>query len=143
SSTAGLLLQLFQPVEQLRQTREQDLRFAPMLIVHGRRHPAHQLARLDTLGHTGAGGDDRAVADRDVLVGSDLAGHHSIGAPRGPARNPRERGHDRVFADLDVVADLDQVVELRAPPDARAAEPRAVDAAVGPDLYIVLDHHAA
>src|SRR5262249_30968842 len=106
-------------------------------------HSAHELARLDALGDAGAGGDCRAVADGNVLVGSDLARDDAIAAHRTSARKPGERRHDGVFADLDVVADLNQVVELRAAPDARAAEARAVDAAVRADLRVVFDHDAA
>src|SRR5215510_2640855 len=142
-AAANLILQLFQPPEQFRQPRIQDLRFAPLLIIHGGHHSAHELARLDALGDAGAGGDGRAVADGDVLVGSDLARDDAIASYRGSARKAGERRHDGVLADLYVVADLDQVVELRAAPDARAAEARAVDTAVSADLDVVLDHDAA
>src|SRR5262245_24274779 len=141
--TAYLPFQLLQPLEQFRQPRIQDLRFTPLLIIHGGHHSAHELAPLDALGDAGAGCDGRAVADGDVLVGSDLARDDTIASHRGSARKAGERRHDSVLADLDVVADLDQVVKLRAAPDACAAEARAVDAAVGADLDVVLDHDAA
>src|SRR5262245_45156418 len=142
-AAANLILQLFQPPEQFRQPRVQDLGFAPLLIIHGGHHSTHELTRLDALGDAGAGGNGCAVADGDVLIGSDLACDDAIAAHRGPARKAGERRHDGVFADLDVVADLDQVVELRSAPDARTAEARAVDAAVRADLDFVFDHDAA
>ena len=46
-------------------------------------------------------------------------------------------------ADIDVVRDLHQVVDLGTAADARAAEAGAVDGRVGPDLHIVLDDHDA
>src|SRR5262245_19761637 len=128
------LLQLLQPFEQLRQPRIQDLRFAPLLIIHGGHHSAHQLAGIDALRHAGAGGDDRAVAYGDVLVGSDLSGDDTISSDRGSTRKPCERRHDRILADFYIVADLNQVVELRAAADARDAKARAVDRAVRADL---------
>lgn len=48
-------------------------------------------------------------------------------------------GHGRVLADVHVVADLDQVVELHAIFDDRVFEGTAIDAGIGPDLDIVAD----
>src|SRR5690606_23623714 len=51
-------------------------------------------------------------------------------------------GNDQaVFADLHVVRDLHQIVDLAPLPDHRAAEARAVDRRVRADLHIVLDFH--
>src|SRR5262249_18763820 len=72
-----------------------------------------------------------------------LARDDAIAAYRGSAGKPGEGGHDGVFADLDIVADLDQVVEFCPATNSRAAESRAVNAAVRADLDIVFDHHAA
>ena len=41
------------------------------------------------------------------------------------------------------MSDLNQVVELDAPADHRRIGLGAVDAGVGPDLYVVFDHHVA
>src|SRR5207244_4110411 len=56
------------------------------------------------------------------------------------AGDPDLRDEQRVLADDDVVADVDEVVELRAAADAGLAERAAVDGAVGAYLDVVLDH---
>src|SRR5215467_6652197 len=48
-----------------------------------------------------------------------------------------------MLADLDVVADLHQVVDLRASADDGSAQHRAVDRGVGADVHVVLDHDDA
>ena len=48
-----------------------------------------------------------------------------------------------MFADLHVVADLHQVVELDPPADDGRIRLGAVDAGVGPDLHVVFDDHVA
>src|SRR5262249_39920711 len=123
--------------------RVEDLRFAPLLIIHGRHHTANEFARPDAFGDAGAGGDDRAFADGDVLVSSDLAGDDAIAFHSGSARKPCKSRHDGVFTYLDVMADLYQVVELRPATDAREAEARAVYAAIRAYLDVVFDHDAA
>ena len=50
------------------------------------------------------------------------------------------RGYNYVLADLDVVADVHQVVDLCAAADSGFVERAAVDGGVGSDLYIVFDY---
>ena len=49
----------------------------------------------------------------------------------------------RVLADLDVVGDLHEVVDLGAAAHDGAAERRAVDGDVGAELHVVLEHDGA
>src|SRR5438309_446835 len=68
-----------------------------------------------------------------------------IVASADPGR-PRDShlGHDdRVLTDLDVVADLHQVVDLGPAADDRLPERGAVDRRVRPDFDVVLDQHRA
>ncbi len=46
-----------------------------------------------------------------------------------------------VVANLNVVSDLHQVVDLRARPDSGFAEGSAINAHIGPQFHIVLEHH--
>ena len=51
--------------------------------------------------------------------------------------------NDRVFADLDVVRDLDEIIELDAAADDRRLEGSPVDAGICADLHVVFDDHLA
>ena len=91
----------------------------------------------------------RRLIERGAILESvfpetaDLSGEEAVAPhPRGAGDAGLGRGYG-VFADLDVVSDLNQVVELDAPADHRRIGLGAVDAGVGPDLYVVFDHHVA
>src|SRR4030095_2479664 len=101
------------------------------------------LCRSNAFGRAGARHNDRAVADADVLIGSDLPGDDAALADLGAAGKACERSHNGLFADLNVVAELDQVVELRAAPDARFAEARAVYATICAEFHLVFDDDAS
>jgi hypothetical protein len=78
------------------------------------RDPRHDRPRRDIRVGPQLRGHDRAVTDRLVARGSDLAAGHQ---PRSDLRAPREPGlrcNHRVRADLAAVPHLDEVVELRA-----------------------------
>src|SRR5260370_8391395 len=51
----------------------------------------------------------------------------------------RLRRNDHVFADQAVVADVDEVIDLRSPANARDFERAAVNGRVGADFHIVFD----
>src|SRR5207245_5682989 len=59
------------------------------------------------------------------------------------ARKTGLRGNHHVFSDLAVVADVDQVVDLGAAPDAGDFQGSAVDGRVGADLDVIGDFEAA
>ena len=87
--------------------------------------------------------DLHAVADGDVVGDAHLPREEAVAAD---LRSSRDAGLGRrhgVLADLHVMADLDQVVEFHAPADDGRVGLGAVDAGVGADLHVVLDHHVA
>src|SRR6267143_1718032 len=93
--------------------------------------------------HAALRGDQRPVADGHVVRDTHLARQHHAASEAGAARDAHLGYEDRVLPHLDVVPDLDEIVDLGAAADDRVAEGRAVDRAVGADLDVVLDHHAA
>src|SRR5690348_5852669 len=54
------------------------------------------------------------VIEACMFSNSDLASNHALRAECGAAGNPCLSGDDRVFADFNVVRDLNQIVELHA-----------------------------
>jgi len=71
-------------------------------------------------------------------------GHRSHGHSVADLRrtgDPAQRRHEAFFADLDVVGDLDQVVDLRPRADARDAGRGPVHRGVGLQFHIVPDLH--
>src|SRR2546422_2248028 len=131
-----------QPADDLRQLALEDE--DPLGLQQGTRRRAEQLlARRDVLREAGLRGDHGTVTNRDVVGDAHLPGQHDAAAD--PAR-PRDShlGHDdRVLTDLDVVADLHQVVDLGPAADDRLPERGAVDRRVRPNFDVVLDQHRA
>src|SRR6185437_1591070 len=82
-------------------------------------------------------------ADGQMIADADLSAHHHIGTDGGGARDAHLAGDQAVMADLHVVGDVHEVVEHRAGADRRVADSAAVDGAIGAELDIVLDDHAA
>src|SRR5207245_1749219 len=72
-----------------------------------------------------------------------LAAHNDAGAQRNRARYARLAGHHAMGAELRVVADLDEVVDLAAAADAGGGKFGAVDTDAGADFHIVLDDDGA
>src|SRR5439155_890204 len=100
-------------------------------------------ARRELPGEARLRGDDSAVTDREMVGDAHLAGEHDT--PADPARpgDPHLGDDDRVLADLDVVTDLHEVVDLGPAADDRLPQGGTVDGRVGADLDVVLDHHGA
>ena len=78
-----------------------------------------------------------------MLSDSDLPAQNDVVLDHDAAREAGLRGDHYVFADLAVVADVDQVVNLRAPADARDFQSAPVDGGVGADLHMVFDFQAS
>ena len=79
----------------------------------------------------------------EVVGDAGLTSEQSAGAdPDRPGEATLGR-QDRAGADLDIVADLDQVIELGSAADDCGAEGRAVDCGQSADIDVVLDHDAA
>ena len=78
------------------------------------------------------------------MVGqADAAGHdHAISDPAAPG-NADAPGNHAVPADLVVVSDHDQIVDLRAAADGGGLDRAAVDAAVGSQFHVIAQDHRA
>src|SRR5262245_50611431 len=87
--------------------------------------------------------EHRAVADREMVREADLPSGDDAAAEPTRAGDADLRHDDRVLTDLDVVADLHEVVDLRAATDDGPAQHGAVDRGVGADVHVVLDHDDA
>src|SRR5262245_59012072 len=78
-----------------------------------------------------------------MLAYADLASDQAIRPDRGAAGNSGLSRDHCIFADLDVVGDLDEIIELHAPADDCRLEGSPIDAGICPDLNIVFDDHLA
>jgi len=103
------------------------------------RCPAHRRARRHVLEHGRTGDDACSRADRQVAGHSDLAGQPRPVPDPGTSRDSDLRHEHAIFADLNVVAHMYEVVELCARTDDRVAQRAAIDRAVRSDLDIVSD----
>src|SRR4051812_24384275 len=74
---------------------------------------------------------------------TNLPADYSVVFDHHTAADSRLRRNHNALADVAVVADVDHVVELRAAPDARATERRAIDAGVRAELNVVFDHNGS
>ena len=136
-----LALQLAQPPLQLRQLREHRDRLEPGAVLDRRESP-----RRPRPPRASPGCPLWAVATTPSPISMwPATPTWPASVTRRPIRvlpaTPTWPASTRVLADRDRVADLHQVVELGAAPDARLAERRAVDRGERADLDVVLDHH--
>src|SRR5688572_6274338 len=74
---------------------------------------------------------------------TDLAGEGHVLANFCTTGNANLRDDNGVFANDDVVADLDQVIDLRTFTDNRAAKRTTIDRHVRANLDIVMNDHVA
>ena len=93
--------------------------------------------------------DDQGPDPDECVVGKDdVVAVEAPGAEPAPRADPdapsqhRVGDHECVLADLDVVSDMDEVVDLRASADDRVAEGAPVDCSERLDLDVILDHNA-
>lgn len=75
-----------------------------------------------------------------MIANADLPTHDHVVFDGNAAGKAGLRGDHDVFADLDVVANVHQVVNLRAAADARLIQRTAIDGRVGADFDIVFDY---
>ncbi len=115
-------------------------RAQPLAIVD-RRITTDDFTGSDVVGNTGLRRGDHAVADAAVAGDANLSGEHHVAADLGRAREPDLRAQQRVLAHTRSVADLHQVVDLRAVGNDGRADAGAVDAGIGLDLDIAADAH--
>ena len=87
----------------------------------------------------GLGPHHDLVADLGVVLDPGLAGHHDVVAGLAAPGDPHLPAEQVVAADLVVVADHDQIVDLGPFADPGGLEGRAVDRAVRADFHVVAD----
>src|SRR3989442_8856044 len=119
-------LRAAQAPRELRQLALED-EDALGLDQRARRRAEHLLARREVAGEARLRGDDSAVTDREMVGDAHLSGEHDT--PADPARpgDPHLGDDDRVLADLDVVTDLHEVVDLGPAADDRLPQGGTVD----------------
>ena len=93
------------------------------------------------VGDAGLGMHHGVTSDAEVVRQPGLAAHHRpVTNPRAPAET-HLRDNQAILAHGDVVADLNEVVELCAFADARFAKGAPVNAGVCADLDVISNHH--
>jgi len=78
-----------------------------------------------------------------VVSDSDLASQHGAVTDLARTRDTALRGQECARADLHVVSDLHEVVDLGAPADGRFAECRTIDGRQGAKLHVIFEHDPA
>ena len=81
------------------------------------REASIDLIALNIAGNPGFPGKDGIVADGDVAGAAGLAGKDDVVTRFGAAGNACLGDEEAVFADFDVMAEMDEVVDFRPPPD--------------------------
>ena len=83
------------------------------------------------------------VANHKVACDANLARQNATVPNSRGTGEPDLSAEQRVFADFACMTDLDEVIDLGAAADARLANRRAVDHAVGLNLDVIFDHRLA
>ena len=91
----------------------------------------------DVVGDSGLGGRDNAIADFAVPGDADLPGEDNVLSNVGGPGEAGLRAQQGVFADAGAVADLDQIVNLRAAGDAGFSDTGAIDAGICLNFHFV------
>src|SRR5215467_5469812 len=116
--------------------------FAQPLLARLRRKPGPTGASRHVAHHTSLGAEHRACSDRQVVGNADLATQDDTILDCAAARNADLGNQQAVTPDRDVVADLDEIVDLGSLPDHSVADRPTVDCGIGADLDVVLDDYA-
>src|ERR1019366_5922938 len=93
--------------------------------------------------HARLSAKNRASFDGSMVAKAHLPAQQAVVSDAAATGNARLGGNHHVGSDAAVVANVHQVVELRARPDGRLVERAAVDGAVGADLDVVADDEAS
>src|SRR6516225_8215362 len=86
--------------------------------------------------HTGLRPHDHPIADLSLVLDARLARHDDVITRLAAAGDADLAAEHVMAADLVVVPDHDQVVDLGSLADPRGLEGGAVDRAIGPDLHV-------
>ena len=111
----------------------------------GRSAPEHDPLPAQNFvgGNAGLGADNHALADADSIRDSDLASENRVFLDDYAARDASLRGDHDILANLAVVADVHEVVDLRPAANARKVERAAVDRGIGADFDVIFNFQAA
>src|SRR5262249_34259211 len=125
---------------QLRESRKPEIGFLEFIQRASRSSP-HDLPIADGLAgrNPGLRAGDGPVFERAAFGDTDLAANNDVMPKNARAGDAGLRGNDGVRADLDVVPDVDQIVELNAFGDARVVERAAVNRRIRPDFHVIRD----
>ena len=82
-----------------------------------------------------------AICQSEVSQHNGAATQRAMGANARTARHTHATGHGRVFADVHVVANLNEVVEFDTVFNEGVLQGASVDASVGANLYIIANFH--
>src|SRR5436190_11761678 len=108
-----------------------------------RRRAAPDLAGRHVLHHPGGSRDARSVADGDMVGHAGPAAERDVVADEHAARYSGVRGQKAIAAKADVVADMDQIIQLGTLADHGVVPGSPVDAGIGANGDVVLDDRPA
>ena len=112
----------------------------PQFIFH-HRIAGPECARRNVRWNAALRSDGGAVADFQVARGSHLSRENAAVSDARRSRKADLSAENRVLADLAGVPDQDQIVDFRAAANARFPDGGAIDAGIGLNFDVVLDHH--
>ncbi len=126
-----LAMHLGQPRDHLKE---------PALLADGNRRRAEDVLTVWNVAvNAGLGTDDHAVADVCVVLDTCLAGHDDVIAGLAASGDADLAAQQVVWADLVIVADHNQVIDLGPFADPRGLEGCTVDRAIRADFDVVVD----
>jgi hypothetical protein len=100
-------------------------------------------ARWHVFRYAGSSENRCSITDDDMLHCANLTADYAPLAHARPPRETRLRGYYGILAEIAVVPDLDQIIELDASSQDSIAESAAIDRAVCSDFAIIFDEHSA
>src|SRR5438309_10139462 len=75
-----------------------------------------------------------------MLANPDLPTTHRSIIHNDAAGKPRLRCDDDIFANVAIVSDVNQVVDLRSAPDSCLIEGAAINGCIGTDFHVIFNH---
>ena len=113
------------------------------IIIIQRRVTQHFHAGRNILNDNGGPADESAVTYLDVVFDRNRARDDHPVAQRDGTGQPAFAGHDTAAAELAVVGDLDEIIDLATIPDDRGAEFAPVHTCSRTDFNVVADNNMA
>src|SRR5579872_2835370 len=123
---------------------------AQHLLQGPRRSPPQNRSRLEAFvgdclaaEHAGLPSKHHARSDCGVVADSHLARENRAVAYFARAGDSSERDQNDVFADIAVVADMDEIIDLCAAANTGLCQGSAIDRGICADLNVIFDHQRA